>query len=57
MHITDHNYTNPLIFIMKNIKQNEAQNSLSRRAFMKQSVTATAGVVAGSDLIAPSLGD
>jgi hypothetical protein len=42
---------------MKNIKQNEAQNSLSRRAFMKQSVTATAGVVAGSDLIAPSLGD
>ncbi len=57
MHINDLNYPNPLTFIMKNIKQNEAQNSLSRRAFMKQSVTATAGVVAGSDLISPAFGE
>ena len=35
-----------------NEKKNEIQHSLSRRSFMKQSLTASAGVVASSNLMA-----
>jgi L-alanine-DL-glutamate epimerase-like enolase superfamily enzyme len=37
----------------ENNEQNEKQNSLSRRSFMKQSLVASAGVVAAPNLIAP----
>lgn len=36
------------------IEQNETHNSLNRRSFMKQSLAASAGVVASPNLIAPS---
>jgi L-alanine-DL-glutamate epimerase-like enolase superfamily enzyme len=38
----------------ENIDQNDLQNSLSRRSFMKQSIVASAGVVAAPTLIAPA---
>lgn len=39
---------------MENSFKNEAQNSVSRRTFMKQSVAATAGVVASNEFLAPT---
>jgi L-alanine-DL-glutamate epimerase-like enolase superfamily enzyme len=38
----------------ENSEQNKMQNSLSRRSFMKQSLAASAGVVAAPNLIAPA---
>lgn len=37
----------------ENTEQNELQHSLSRRSFMKQSIAASAGVVAAPNLISP----